>query len=245
MNAPALQKTLNALLGLGAPPAHRPLEKILGYRFKNPALLDQALTHPSHRFEARVDHDNQRLEYLGDAVLSLMTAARLYALPGDRDEGAMTEWRSRLTSGKALARFARQIGLGAYLKLGRGEEKTGGRLRETVLADALEAVFGAAFIDGGLKAAEKIFVRVIQPEIAGTREPAPANPKGALQELLQRRFGRNPRYAVVQEAGPLHHRTFTVEVVWAPDRTARGIASSKRQAEVEAAAEALRQIQAE
>jgi len=243
MKSVPFKKSLGAFLGLAPVPTYRVLEKRIGYRFKNPVLLEHALTHPSHRFEARTGRDNQRLEFLGDAVLSLVTAAYLYNLPGDRDEGELTEWRSRLTSGKALTRFARQIDLGPHLKLGRGEEKTGGRLRDTVLADALEAIIGAAYIDSGLKAVEKIFARIMLPELAGTDKPVPENPKGALQELMQRRFGRNPLYELIEETGPLHDRHFTVEVTWAPDRTARGTASSKRQAEAEAAAEALRQIQ--
>jgi ribonuclease-3 len=110
------------------------------------------------------------------------------------------------------------------------------------LADALEAIFGAAYIDGGLKAVEKIFARIILPDLPGAQESIPTNPKGALQEILQRQFGLNPRYTVIEETGPLHDRHFTVEVSWASGPTARGMASSKRQAEVEAAAEALRQI---
>lgn len=242
MTTTPFKKKLNALLGLTPVPPYRALEKMIGYRFKNPALLEQALTHPSHRFEARSSHDNQRLEFLGDAVLSLVTAARLYHLPGNPDEGDLTEWRSRLTSGKALTRFARQFELGTFLKLGRGEEKTGGRQRDTVLADALEAIFGAAYIDGGFKAVDKIFARVILPELPGAQEPIPTNPKGALQEILQRRLGLNPCYTVIEEAGPLHDRHFTVEVSWDSGKTARGTASSKRQAEAEAAAGALRQI---
>lgn len=242
MNASPLKKTLDSLLGLAPVSPYRTLEKRIGYRFKNSDLLEQALTHPSHRFESRGGFDNQRLEFLGDAVLSLVTAAHLYHQHGDRDEGGLTEWRSRLTSGKALARFARQIDVGSFLKLGRGEEKTGGRQRDTVLADALEAIVGAAYLDGGLKAADKIVTRVILPELPGHQEPVSANPKGALQEIIQRRDGVNPRYSVIEEAGPLHSRHFTVEVTWEPGRTARGSASSKRQAEALAAAAALRQI---
>lgn len=222
------------------------LEKSIGYAFRRPALLEAALTHRSYRFETRdVAADNQRLEFLGDAVLGLVVAAELYRAHSDEDEGTLTELRSRLTSGKALGETAERAGLGPFIMLGKGEEQAGGRQRHSLLADAMEAVIGAAFLDGGLKAAERIVrtLFVLSPAIAA-KEDWQGNPKGKLQELAQRRYGRGPDYRRIAEDGPAHRKTFSVEVLVDGVVMGAGTGMSRREAEVRAAAEAVRRMMA-
>jgi ribonuclease-3 len=233
------------MLGLRrAPNPYRDLEKQLGYTFRRRDLLVTALMHRSYRFENRdVTEDNQRMEFLGDAVLGLVVADHLYRLHGREDEGTLTDLRSRLTSGKALAVLARQVALGAYMKLGRGEEQGGGRSREALLADAFEAVLGAAYLDGGLKAADKIVSTLVLPIAGGLEiEDWADNPKGKLQDVVQRRQGRGPDYRMVSEDGPAHQKTFVVEAVVGGKVLGRGTGSSRRAAETLAAAEAVRHL---
>lgn len=233
------------MLGLGrAPNPYRDLEKLLGYKFRRRDLLANALMHRSYRFENRdVTEDNQRMEFLGDAVLGLVVADHLYRLHGREDEGTLTDLRSRLTSGKALAVLARQVSLGDHMKLGRGEEQGGGRSREALLADAFEAVLGAAYLDGGLKAADKIISKLVLPIVGGMEiEDWAENPKGKLQDLAQRRHGRGPEYSTVSEEGPAHQKTFVVEAVVGGRALGRGTGSSRRAAETMAAAEAVRYL---
>jgi ribonuclease-3 len=231
------------LLSLGRNP-YRELEKRLGYKFRKRAFLEMALTHRSYRFEAKdVETDNQRLEFLGDAVLGLVVAARLYQEHHDGDEGRLTDLRSRITSGKALAETARRIGLGDYVRIGKGEEQGGGRDRQSLLADALEAVLGAAYLDSGVRAVEKIAARLFAPapSAAGVEDWLD-NPKGKLQEIAQRLHGRGPIYRCVAEEGPAHQKTFAVEAVVNGVALGRGAGTSRRAAEVEAATEAVRAL---
>lgn len=223
---------------------YRDLEQSVGYAFKKRELLEMALLHRSYRFEVKgVESDNQRLEFLGDAVLGMVIAASLYATHGKEDEGTLTELRSRLTSGRALAETAARIGLGTYVKMGKGEEQGGGRQRHSLLADSLEAVIGAAYLDGGLRAAEKIVGKLFALPAARTvHEDWRSNPKGKLQELAQRRHGRGPEYRCVGEEGPDHQKTFSVEAVVDGQVVGRGVGSSRRAAEARAAAEALQSL---
>jgi ribonuclease-3 len=230
------------LLRLGKNP-YRDLEKKLGYAFKRRALLETAFIHRSYRYEAKnVDDDNQRLEFLGDAVMGFVVAAHIYRTRLLADEGELTDMRSRVTSGRALAVFARDIGLGAYIKLGRGEEQSGGRLRESVLADCLEAVIGAAFIDGGTRAVEKIYTTLFAPVLGTHVEVHVENPKGALQEIVQRRLGHGPVYRSVREDGPAHDRQYTVEVVVGEAVMGVGTGRNRRVAEAAAALEAVEKL---
>lgn len=220
---------------------YRKLEKAIGYRFWRRARLEQALTHPSYRHE--VDpalSDNQRLEFLGDAALGLVCAAMLYkAYPG-APEGDLTKLRSLLTSTKALADVAARVGLGAYLKLGKGELMSGGRERPTILADALEAVIGAAYLDGGLRAVERIGRALFDPGIRDLRQAVSTdNPKGELQEWAQARNAGNPRYVVTREQGPPHQRIYTVDVRIGNTVAGTGRGPNKRDAETQAAVDAL------
>lgn len=234
------------LLGLRKPNPYRELEKRLGYKFGARELLEMALLHRSYRYETKdVIADNQRLEFLGDAVAGFLVAAQLYRMNREGDEGTLTELRSRVTSGKALAAVAREIGLGEFIKLGKGEERGGGRQRETLLADGLEAVIGAAYLDGGVKAAEKIVVKLLMPlfgEVPG--EEWEENPKGKLQELSQRMYGRGPEYRCVLEEGPAHQKHFSIEAIVGGAKLGVGEGSSKRAAETLAAAAAVRKLMA-
>ena len=221
----------------------REVEKKLGYGFKKRTLLETAFLHRSYRFEARdVEADNQRLEFLGDAVMGFVVAAHIYRTRTEAHEGELTDLRSRVTSGKALAAIARGIGLGDYIKLGRGEEQGGGRERESVLADCLEAVVGAAFIDGGVKAVEKIFATLHAPLLKAPVVVHVENPKGALQEIVQRRYGHGPVYRCVREEGPAHNRQFTVEVLVEGSVAGAGTGRNRRLAEAAAALEAVERL---
>jgi len=227
---------------LGRTNPYRRLEKRIGYRFKKRALLEMALTHRSFRFESEgVDVDNQRLEFLGDAVLGFLAADDLYRRY--RDEGHLTTMRSQATSGKALAQIASELELGAFLHIGRGEEQSGGRDRESNLADALESLLGAAFVDGGLRAASKVFAAVFEPVLdAQQGDPWAGNPKGKLQEICQGRWKSSPQYRLVKETGPSHDRVFTSEVRLGKHVHGHGRGASKQDSEKAAAADALRHL---
>lgn len=216
------------------------LEQAIGYRFKRKSLLELALTHPSFRYEnPEATDDNQRLEYLGDAVLSLISAEYLFTSNPDAREGDMSQLRSRLTEDRKLAKIGESIGIGSFIRLGHGETKNGGAERASNLADAVEAVIGAAWIDGGARAANKIFKKVFLPELERlSNSSTQGNPKGDLQEYAQSHSFDIPVYETVETAGPEHERIFTVEV-GACGKTWQASAGSKREAERQAAAKAL------
>lgn len=224
---------------------YKPLEKQLGYRFRHRRHLEQALTHPSFRHETPdLETDNQRLEFLGDAVLNLVTAAWLFEHRPDDEEGRLTQIRSRVTSTEALGEVGSDIGVGGYLRLGRGELIAGGARRTSTLADAFEAVLGAAFVDGGMKAAHKIFKRLIVPRIEKLQlHYASDNAKGILQELVQRRWGQTPRYRKVAEQGPPHARVFVYEAVAGDRSLGVGEGPNRKIAEMRAAAAAIHRIE--
>jgi ribonuclease-3 len=229
---------------LGKKNPYRDLERRLGYKFRDRSLLERALTHRSYRFENRaVDSDNQRLEFLGDAVLGLEVAACLFRMYADRQEGELTSLRSRVTSGKALARIAGELGLGDFLRMGRGEERNGGRERPSALEDALEAVIGAAWLDGGVRASRKIFHKIFEPQIMALGGDVWAdNPKGRLQELAQARWHESPVYIIIEQSGPAHDVVFMVEVRLPDGRRARRSGSSKQKAEIAAARAMLKTL---
>ncbi len=219
------------------------IETRIGYQFTNPTLLEEALTHPSLAYETkRPRSDNQRLEYLGDAVIQLIFTTELYHLFPKFSEGKLTKLRSRLVSKEALFRFAETINLGESLRLGKGEESSGGRERASNLADAMEALAGAIYLDGGLEPARAFilnnFGRFIE-EIA--KEPGENNPKGELQEQLQALSPSSPSYRIVSQEGPDHEKVFVSEVTWEGLNLGRGKGSSKKEAEVSAASVALKE----
>lgn len=221
------------------------LEARLGVHFSEPELLRQALTHPSYANEHPEEggFTNERLEFLGDAVLGLIVAEQLYHAYPDVEEGRLTEWRAQLVCGPTLARVAVSLDLGSALLLGRGEETTGGREREGNLERAYEAVVGALLLDQGLEQARAFAERTLAPELeALAREPDALNPKGSLQQLTQHRFGR-PVYQLVEERGPDHLREFTVRVSVDDEVLGHGTARTKQEAEKIAAREALHALQ--
>ncbi len=221
----------------------QPLEQALGHAFKQPAHLLEALTHPSYVAErANAGADNQRLEFLGDAVLQLTVTTWLYRRHPDLAEGRLTQLRSILTNEEALARMAHILGLGAWLRFGKGESAGGGSERASTLADAVEAVLGAVYLDGGLPAAECFLLRMLallpDPEALLEEE----NPKGRLQELTQERSGTAPVYQVLDVTGPDHQPEFEVRVTVKGEPLATARAGSRRLAEKAAAKLALEKL---
>lgn len=223
------------------------LEARLGHSFRDPALLRLALTHPSvaHEQGAPVQH-NQRLEFLGDAVLQLVLTRELYEKFPHVGEGLLTKARAKLVNRRSLAEKARALGLGGHLLLSRGEDAHGGRERPSALGDTLEAVIGAIFLDGGFAAGEAFVERHFREafgEIAVI--PILENPKGELQEFLQARSSAAPQYHVVAVAGPDHDRVFDCTVHHEGRELARGQGKTKKAAESEAALAALNLLRVE
>ena len=218
-----------------------PLEERIGYKFRNSLLLAEALTHPSLRHETHRSHfDNQRLEFLGDAVLQLVITEHLYAYFSAEAEGKLTKLRARLVSREALAVHAAAIELGKYLLMGRGEDASGGRVRNSTLADAFEALVGAIYLDSGLVAARKFILEQAATELAQlVEEPVDVNPKGQLQELLQAISPRSPIYEVLSQTGPEHAKTFVVRAVWEGLELGQGTGNSKKRAATAAAIHAM------
>ncbi len=220
-----------------------PLEERIGHKFRNSLLLAEALTHPSLGHETQRHHfDNQRLEFLGDAVLQLIITEHLYALFPREAEGKLTKLRSRLVSREALRGHAHRIELGQFLMMGRGEEASGGRQRTSTLADAFEALLGAIYLDTNLETARHFVLTLAADDLAQLEvEPMDVNPKGNLQELLQAISPRSPVYELISESGPEHEKTFVVRVVWEGTALGQGCGRSKKQAETAAALEAMKQ----
>ncbi|SDT85863.1 ribonuclease-3 [Verrucomicrobium sp. GAS474] len=231
------------------PPPLRTLEERLAHRFADPQILLEALTHPSTaqgKERKAAAPDNERLEFLGDAVLQLAVTERLYALFPEAPEGQLTPWRASLVSRARMADLATRLGLGDLLSMSRGEERNGGRTRQSILANAMEAVFGAVFRDAGWEAARKVILHLLDTEIAhlhaAPQEAAAINAKGELQELLQREGKEAPRYLCLKEEGASHDRFYEVLVTWKGLELARGTGKSKHEAEFAAAAEALKSL---
>ena len=221
------------------------LEERLGHVFRRPRLLAAALTHRSYSAETSPpdEMENQRLEFLGDAVLGAISAEWLVAHRSDWREGTLTKVRSRLTNAAALARVARRLGLGDFLRLGRGEDQSGGREKGALLADALEAVLGALWLDGGAEAVRPVFEKGFADEIAAAIEAGgDDNPKGDLQERMQQAWKESPRYELLAESGPSHARHFAVAVFRGEERLGEGEGASKREAEMNAARRALARL---
>lgn len=217
------------------------LQDELGYRFKDPALLDLALTHPSlaHERGNAIQH-NQRLEFLGDAVLQLALTAELFRTFPDSGEGMLTKARARMVNRTALAEQARRLAIGSHMVLSRGEEMSGGRNRPSTLADAFEALMGAVFVDGGFESARVLILRLFQESFGALKDlPDIENPKGELQELLQADTLEGPEYRMESVSGPDHDRVFECAVFHRGAELGRGTGKSKKTAESQAAAAAL------
>lgn len=214
------------------------LERIFGYQFRERSLLDLALTHPSviHEPGAAGSQDNQRLEFLGDAVLQLVLTETLYVRFAEAGEGALTKARAQLVNRRSLADQARRLELGRFLRLSRGEELNGGRERPSILADAYEALMGALFLDGGFAAAQRVISEQFG-ELMGQLEllPSQDNPKGELQELVQSRGPYSVHYRLESTTGPDHDRVFECAVWYRGVELGRGSGKSKKEAESNAA----------
>ena len=223
------------------------LESVLGHQFRDPRWLVQALIHSSRIPERTADdpaESNEKLEFLGDAVLELVVSEELVrAFPG-WSEGQLSKSRARLVNATALSLAAQRLGLGHHLRLGRGEEKTGGRAKPALLADAYEAVIAAIYLDAGLDAARGFVLKtLVEGALAGEAERlGRTDYKSALQELLQSRGAAPGRYYIIEETGPDHEKTFRVEVRVTGEITAIGTGKTKKEAEQSAAIAALIQL---
>lgn len=217
------------------------LQNKLGYTFKDPALLKLALTHPSVAHEQGTGMEtNQRLEFLGDAVLQLVLTRELYDKFPDFDEGPLTKARAKMVNLRALAEHGRVVGLGNALIVSHGEALHGGRERPSALADAYEALIGAVFLDGGFEVARGVILKQFEGTLGAVSViPVLENPKGELQELLQATSTEAPQYCVVSATGPDHDRLFECTVHHSGAELARGVGRSKKAAESEAARIAL------
>jgi ribonuclease III len=218
------------------------LEQRIGHKFRNQALLTEALTHPSVGHESQRHHfNNQRLEFLGDAILQLVITEYLYHHYRAEAEGQLTKLRSRLVSRETLKIRAAALELGDYLMIGRGEEASGGRKRASTLADAYEALIGAVYLDSDLETAKQFILTQSEPDLEEVaEEPTDINPKGHLQELLQSISPRSPSYELVSESGPEHDKMFLVKCVWEDLVLGEGSGRSKKQAETAAASDAMK-----
>lgn len=219
-----------------------PLQEVIGYFFSDRSLLREALTHKSFSNEqsAPVPPHNERLEFLGDAVLDLVVGEQAFLAYPELPEGQLTRIRSELVNEKGLAAVARSLDLGQYLWLGRGEERSGGREKDSLLANALEALFGAVFCDGGFARTRDIVIPLFQDALVASAKARSGNDyKTRLQEILQARDGQLPEYVLLEASGPDHERCYEVEVLAVGRIIGRGTGRSKKGAEQEAARVAL------
>jgi ribonuclease-3 len=218
------------------------LESDLEYSFKNPALLQQAVTHSSHANErSNGIRDNEQLEFLGDSILGFVVSDYLYRAHPTLSEGHLSRLKGFFVSSANLVKYAEKIHLGTYLQLGRGEEKTGGRTKQALLVDALEAVLGAIYLDSGIDEARRVLLRFLEPQMVDVQDSDRQlrDFKTELQEQVQARHLGRAEYVVAAEEGPDHEKLFTVEVRIDGEPAAHGIGLTKKAAEQSAARHAL------
>ena len=222
------------------------LETAIGYRFQNISLLHNALTHSSHANERWRNSlmSNERLEFLGDSILGMVVADYLYRSFPDRPEGELTRMRADMVCEKSLALVAGQIGLGQHLLLGKGEEQGGGRCRDSILADAVESVIAACYLDGGMEAAREFIQKFILVNVPVNRLNN-SDYKTALQELVQQKKNQVLAYTLIGESGPDHDKQFRVELTLNGRVVGQGTGSSKKRAEQDAARVAMEKLLAE
>ena len=224
------------------------LQDRLGYRFKDPLLLQHALTHKSYANEYRLGNlgHNERLEFLGDTVLDFVISDIIMRLCPSSPEGELSKIRAVIVSEGSLSKAAKELDLGGYLLLGKGEEQTGGREKPSLLANAFEAVVAAFYLDGGLDPAYRFLQDRLEDEIRAVTETGQTHDfKTELQERCQSAYGSLPRYQVVKETGPDHQKIFEVEIEAGGRLLGRGVGKSKKEAEQEAAREALERLKLE
>jgi len=221
------------------------LEVELGYTFKNVQLLTQALTHSSHANERTTgERDNEQLEFLGDSVLGFLVSDYLFRSYPNLTEGHLSRLKGFFVSSANLVKYAERIHLGSYLQLGRGEEKTGGRMKQALLVDALEAVLGAVYLDSGMDQARRLMLRFLEPQMedVGESDRQLVDFKTELQEQLQAGHLGKVEYIVISEEGPDHQKLFTVEVMIDGEFGVRGAGLTKKAAEQSAARHALERM---
>ena len=216
------------------------LEERLGYRFRDRSLLQTALTHSSYANERTGTQSYERLEFLGDAILGLCAAKNICRLYPEMPEGEMTRLRSELVCESSLYLVAQRLGLREYLLIGRNEECNGGRDRVSILADLVEAIIAAMYLDGGMEPAEKFIEGNVLCDILAGKRPQRTDYKTQLQELLQQKGGAAPVYVIIGESGPDHNKTFAARVTLHDNMTAEGSGKSKKEAEQKAAEAALK-----
>ena len=219
------------------------LEKRLDYKFNNINLLKNALVHSSYANEMRGDtHSNERLEFLGDSVLSVIVAEHLFNKYPNMPEGELTKLRASLVCEKSLCSFSRELGIGEHLLLGKGEDKNGGRDRDSILADAFEAILAAIYIDGGMEAAKKHIFNTVLRDLDSHADDGDTfkDYKTVLQEIIQRNPEESVSYILIDETGPDHDKCFTVQVHLNSNVIGQGSGKSKKQAEQMAAHQALK-----
>ena len=217
------------------------LQKRIGYTFKNTDLLTEALTHSSYANEHKAKHIkyNERLEFLGDAVLSIVVSDYIFKHCPELPEGELTKLRASLVCEKTLFEFAKQIELGKYLVLSKGERNNGGAERPSILSDAFEALIAAIYIDGGIDPASKHILNFVIPAIKNSKKKKLNDYKTALQEIIQKNPGEQLEYVLVGESGPDHNKHFVVELHLNSNAIGKGGGRSKKEAEQQAAREAL------
>jgi len=215
------------------------IEEVLGYEFVNAELLQEALTHKSYAFEQGTARHNERLEFLGDSVLAVVVASHLFDIFPDQDEGHLSKLKATLVSRATLARWAGDIGVGRHVLLGSGEESTGGRERPSILSNALEALIGAVYMDGGYEQASMLLHRLFLDQHEKIEEQ---DYKSGLQEIVQKQHKVPPSYRLLETTGPDHDKTFTVKVMLGSRTLGIGEGKTKKEAEQAAAQDALEQM---
>ena len=216
------------------------IQERIAHAFRDPSLLERALTHKSYANEHRVPFHNERLEFLGDAVLNLLVSEFLMNKCPDSSEGDLSKLRAAVVSEPSLAAVARHIGLGSYILLGRGEEQSGGRDKDSLLSDGLEALIASIYLDGGQQSASAFISLFFEPLIEKTCSSGGiVDHKTKLQELCQERLKQLPEYRVASESGPDHQKQFEVEILIKGQSYGRGVGRSKKEAEQRAVKEAL------
>lgn len=221
------------------------MELNIDYKFKNETLLQIALTHSSFAHESKSNiENNERFEFLGDAVLELVISSFIFKEFPELPEGELTKLRASIVCEGTLAKKARQLHLGEFIKLGKGEIHTGGNDRDSILADAMEAIFGAVYLDSGIENARKFIIDLMKPAIFELRKSFKLNDcKTYLQEIIQSKSKSAVEYKIVDEQGPAHDKVFVVEVSHCGKLLGRGTGKNKKEAEQNAAFDAIKKIE--
>lgn len=219
------------------------LQETLGIKFKHSNLLNEALIHSSYAYQHRLPFSNERLEFLGDVIINLVVTEYLFKNYPSFEEGELAKIRSTIINKASIASIAKKIRMGNYLLLGKSEEKGGGREKDSILADAFEALIGAVYVDQGLRKVKKLLLHLFEEKLSSIKVEESKDPKTKLQELTVQRYKVYPRYLVTKEEGPDHSKTFEVKVFVKDKVFGEGIGRSKKEASIKAAEDALRRME--